>query len=154
MNVKPVKGRAQRIVDPLTAFLRTEAGGGAALIAAAVVALILANSPLSAGYEALWTTDIAVGFGEVAIAQDLRHWVNDCLMAIFFFVISLEVKRELVTGGCVSRGRRRSRWSRLSVARWYRLSCSLSWRAPARSVAGDTHGHRRGLRHRCTRAAR
>jgi NhaA family Na+:H+ antiporter len=97
-----VRGRkepkARRALDPVAEFLRTEAAGGFALLTAAVVALVWVNGGGASGYESLWTTELRLGIGDAAIAEDLRHWVNDGLMAIFFFVISLEVKRELITG--------------------------------------------------------
>ncbi|MDP9070047.1 MAG: Na+/H+ antiporter NhaA [Actinomycetota bacterium] len=79
-------------------FLHTEASGGVVLLVAAGVALLWANSPWRAGYEALWGTELIVRLGRLALAEDLRHWVNDALMAVFFFVVGLEIKRELVVG--------------------------------------------------------
>ncbi|HYI45684.1 MAG TPA: Na+/H+ antiporter NhaA [Actinomycetota bacterium] len=83
---------------PLRAFLDTEAAGGIVLFAATIVALIWANSPASSSYDALWRTDFRIGIGGFELAQDFRHWINDGLMAIFFFVVGLEIKRELVRG--------------------------------------------------------
>jgi NhaA family Na+:H+ antiporter len=83
---------------PLREFLDTEAAGGLVLLAAAGVALVWANSPWSPAYEALWGTELAVEVGRWTLALDLRHWVNDGLMALFFFVVGLEIKRELVAG--------------------------------------------------------
>ena len=65
---------------------------------AAVVALVWANSPWDGAYRALWRTEIRVELANASIAEDLRHWVNDALMTIFFFVVALEIKRELVDG--------------------------------------------------------
>ncbi|MEA2704753.1 MAG: Na+:H+ antiporter, NhaA family, partial [Actinomycetota bacterium] len=79
-------------------FLRTETAGGLVLVVAAVVALVWANSPWAAGYERLWHTQIDLAIGTVGFSGDLRHLVNDGLMALFFFVVGLEIKRELVTG--------------------------------------------------------
>jgi NhaA family Na+:H+ antiporter len=75
-----------------------EASGGIVLVAAAAVALLLANSALSGTYEALVHAELRLGVGELSITEDLQHWVNDALMAIFFFVVGLEIKRELVIG--------------------------------------------------------
>src|SRR5829696_9278380 len=83
---------------PLRDFLHTEAAGGSALVAAAVVALVWANSPWSASYVDLWQTRLVVDLGGHALDLDLRHWINDGLMAVFFFVVALEIKRELVVG--------------------------------------------------------
>jgi NhaA family Na+:H+ antiporter len=86
------------VVRPLQAFLRTEAASGSLVLAGALVALAWANSPWRHAYETLWATDLTVQLGDWVIAHDLRHWVNDGLMAIFFFVVGLEIKREVVTG--------------------------------------------------------
>ena len=96
--VRAAKQRAQRAIDPLTEFLREEAAGGLVLLAATVVALVCANTPVRDAYEELWQTKLTLGSGPVAIREDLRHWVNDALMALFFFVVGLEIKRELVMG--------------------------------------------------------
>ena len=85
--------RVRNAVEPLVEFLREEAAGGLAVLVAAAVALIWANSPAGDGYAAFWERELAIG-----LELDLRHWVNDGLMALFFFVVGLEIKRELVTG--------------------------------------------------------
>jgi NhaA family Na+:H+ antiporter len=79
-------------------FLRTEAAGGVVLLTATVLALAWANSPFRAGYESVWATELRFSIGAFEVSGDLRHWVNDALMAIFFFVVGLEIKREVVTG--------------------------------------------------------
>ncbi|MGH2709142.1 MAG: Na+/H+ antiporter NhaA, partial [Actinomycetota bacterium] len=89
---------ARLIARPVREFLETEVAGGFLLLAATVVALIWANSPLRGIYNRLWGTELALRLGPLALADDLRHWVNDGLMAIFFFVVALEVKREIVRG--------------------------------------------------------
>jgi NhaA family Na+:H+ antiporter len=88
----------RRVVDPLKEFLHAEAAGGLVLLAATVAALGWANSPLANAYEALWGHELALGIGPVVITESLRHWVNDGLITLFFFVVGLEIKRELVTG--------------------------------------------------------
>lgn len=88
----------RRVVDPVKEFLHTEAAGGVFLLAATVVALGWANSPLAAGYQGLWGRELTIGAGPLAVTEDLKHWVNDGLMALFFFVVGLEIKRELVVG--------------------------------------------------------
>lgn len=87
-----------KVVDPLTDFLQDEVAGGLLLLAAAVVAVVWANSPWSDAYFDLWSTHVEVGIGSATIDLSLQHWVNDLLMAVFFFVVGLEIKRELVTG--------------------------------------------------------
>jgi len=86
------------VARPVREFLDTEVAGGVALLAAAAVALIWANSPWSGSYETLLTTELSFNIGSYEIAEDLQHWVNDALMALFFFVVGLEVKRELAHG--------------------------------------------------------
>ncbi len=88
----------RRLLDPLRAFLHAEAAGGVVLAVAAGVALVWANSPLADSYTSLWSHELTLGVGPASLTEDLRHWVNDGLMAVFFFVVGLEVKRELVTG--------------------------------------------------------
>ena len=88
----------RRVVDPVAEFLRAEQGGGIALLLGATAALLWVNLGGAGGYESLWASKLTIGVGDVAITEDLRHWVNDGLMTLFFFLISLEIKRELVTG--------------------------------------------------------
>ena len=89
---------ARYVGRPVAGFLRVEAAGGIVLLLAAVVALVWANSPLAGSYDALWTTDLRLSVGGLDVAEDLRHWVNDGLMVIFFFVVGLEIKYEMVSG--------------------------------------------------------
>jgi NhaA family Na+:H+ antiporter len=79
-------------------FIETEAAAGIVLVAVTAVALVWANSPLQHSYETLWHNTIVVQLGGLRVAEDLRHFVNDGLMALFFFVVALEIKRELVRG--------------------------------------------------------
>ena len=88
----------RRMPRVLRQFLETEAAGGIVLVVAAAVALVWANSPWDGSYRALWETDLTLGLGRWAHTEDLRHWVNDALMTLFFFVVGLEIKRELVRG--------------------------------------------------------
>ena len=80
------------------AFLRHEAAGGVVLLVAAIVALLLSNSPLAWMYDALLDTPVAIRMGTLGIDKPLLLWINDGLMAIFFFLIGLEVKREVLAG--------------------------------------------------------
>ncbi len=79
-------------------FIETEAASGIVLFAVTVVALVWANSPWQHSYETLWHNPIVLQAGGLRIAEDLRHFVNDGLMALFFFVVALEIKREIVRG--------------------------------------------------------
>lgn len=79
-------------------FLHTEAGGSALLLAATAIALVWANSPASDSYDELWETVLTVDLGGHRISEDLRHWVNDGLMVFFFYVVGLEIRRELSLG--------------------------------------------------------
>ncbi|MEO7427906.1 MAG: Na+/H+ antiporter NhaA [Acidimicrobiales bacterium] len=89
---------ARYVVQPVARFLDVEAAGGILLLAATAAALVWANSPWSASYHQLWHTTVAVEAGPLHLSEDLVHWVNDGLMALFFFVVGLEIKRELVAG--------------------------------------------------------
>ncbi len=88
----------QRLVEPIRAFLHVEAASGVVLLLAAVAAVLLANSPLAEDFLALWKAPFAIGLGPLRMEHSLKHWISDALMALFFFVIGLEVKRELVDG--------------------------------------------------------
>ncbi len=90
--------RRSSFVRPLTDFLSAEASGGVAVVFAAAVAMVWANSPWRSAYETLWTTNFGASFGRFGFSMDLRHWVNSGLMTVFFFVVGLEIKRELVEG--------------------------------------------------------
>ena len=100
----PAGGLLARVA-PLGRRLRTEAGGAALLLAATVAALVWANSPWGDSYDTFWHTEIAIRVGGAELALDLQHWVNDGLMTFFFFVVGLEVKRELVLGELADRRR-------------------------------------------------
>lgn len=88
----------RRIPPTVRAFLQTETAGAVVLLAGALIALVWANSPWKDAYESLWSTRLSVGLGDASVSEDLRHWVNEGLMALFFLVVGLEIKRELVAG--------------------------------------------------------
>lgn len=90
--------RLARAAQPIVRFLHIEAAGGILLVVATVVALAWANSPWQAGYEAFWSTRIRIEVGSYVFDEDLVHVMNDLLMAVFFFVVGMEIKRELVVG--------------------------------------------------------
>ena len=87
-----------RFGRPLREFLATEAASGTVLLLAASVALVWANSPWSSAYEQLFGTEVAVGVGRWHLDLHLHEWINDGAMTLFFLVVGLEVKRELVHG--------------------------------------------------------
>ncbi|MFV0308297.1 MAG: Na+/H+ antiporter NhaA [Desertimonas sp.] len=87
-----------RAAQPFVRFSHIEASGGVVLVIATLVALVWANTPWSASYESLWHTEISVEVGSYLFREDLGHLVNDLLMAMFFFVVGMEIKREMVVG--------------------------------------------------------
>ncbi|MFC3551432.1 Na+/H+ antiporter NhaA [Lysobacter cavernae] len=97
---RPLPRRALRA---LSEFFRLEAAGGIMLIAAAALAMIAANSPLSPAYEAFRELPVQVRIGELEIAKPLLLWINDGLMAVFFLLVALEIKRETLSGQLASR---------------------------------------------------
>src|ERR671918_470440 len=88
----------RRLTTPLRDFLATENASAVILLAATVTALAWGNSPWSGGYEGLWSTHVEIGVGGSRLSLELREWVNDGLMALFFFVVGLEIRRELDMG--------------------------------------------------------
>lgn len=101
---RPRRVVVRRVLSPLVQFLHTEVAGGALLLGASVLALLWANSPWSEGYHHFWHHMVTIGPDGHAIRLDLKDWVGDGLMTIFFLVVGLEIKREL-TGGHLA-GRR------------------------------------------------
>jgi NhaA family Na+:H+ antiporter len=89
---------ARLVARPVREFMDTEAASGIVLLAATLVALIWANSPAGGSYERFWSTEFSLRVGSLGIRDDLRHLINDGLMTLFFFVVGLEIKRELVAG--------------------------------------------------------
>jgi NhaA family Na+:H+ antiporter len=87
-----------KLTAPLRRFLHVEASGGIVLLAATAVALFLANSQWADSFLSLWKTEFSIGLGNFQMSYSLKHWINDGLMAIFFFTVGLEVKREIVLG--------------------------------------------------------
>lgn len=90
------------LVRPFQQFAAREAAGGILLLLCSVAALVWANSPWASIYEALWHTKATIGVGGLTVGRDLHFFVNDGLMAIFFFVVGLEIKRELLVGELTS----------------------------------------------------
>jgi NhaA family Na+:H+ antiporter len=87
------------VLRPAQRFAETEASGAVVMLVAAVIAVVWANSPWQDSYFELWGTELSIELGHLAhIDLDLQGWVNDGLMAIFFFVVALEIKRELTSG--------------------------------------------------------
>jgi NhaA family Na+:H+ antiporter len=82
----------------LNLFVGTEARSAIPLLGATAAALVWVNSPWLASYEALWSTSLSVQVGEAELSKDLRHWVNDGLMTLFFLVVGLEISRQLKLG--------------------------------------------------------
>jgi len=97
-NRRPV----DRIKRPFDEFTRSKSAGGIVLLAAVVAAMVWANSPQSASYFALWETHFSVGFEGAVVDQSLLHWINDGLMAVFFLLVGLEIKREVLVGELAS----------------------------------------------------
>src|SRR5215211_4198377 len=85
-------------LSPLDSFVRTSVSGIGLLLLGTALALLMANTAMSDTYEQFWETTLTVGIGDAGITESLRHWVNDGLMALFFFIVGLEIKREVLVG--------------------------------------------------------
>jgi NhaA family Na+:H+ antiporter len=94
--------RLAPFLRPVAAFLSAESAGGLVLMASAVAALAWANSPWGHGYHDFWHATVTVGVGGAAHAMSVQHWVNDGLMVVFFLLVGLEIKRELLFGELAS----------------------------------------------------
>lgn len=101
-RITPQKTPMVTLARPFQEFAARETSGGVLLLACTLVALVWANSPLAHHYTALWHTHFTVGLGSFNLNKELHFWVNDALMALFFFVVGLEIKRELLAGELAS----------------------------------------------------
>ena len=100
VSAAPFSGRTawtRNLQTPLRAFLQTETGSAAVLLCGVVAALLWANADL-ASYERVWSTTLSIRIGGAGVSQDLRGWIDTGLMALFFFVIGLEARREFDLG--------------------------------------------------------
>ncbi len=115
-------------MSPFEEFARGESAGGIALIGAALLAIVWANSPWAPGYFALREVSFGVGLGGWSLEKPLLLWINDGLMALFFFLVGLEIKREVSVGELAN-----PRDAALAVvAAW------AGWSSPPRSTRPST----------------
>jgi len=94
----PLEKVFDKIVSPFEEFIHRETTSGMLLMGCAIIALVVANSPLLHAYEQLLHIPIGISLGEYGLEKSLHHWINDGLMALFFFVVGLEIKREILVG--------------------------------------------------------
>src|SRR5919107_1662623 len=92
----------ERVLAPFQRFVHTESASGVVLLACTALALAWANSPWSASYEHLWETRLSLALGPWSFQMTLHHLINDGLMAVFFFLVGLEIKREMLAGELAS----------------------------------------------------
>src|SRR6516225_8343681 len=86
------------LASPFVRFAKMEAASGILLLAGTVAALVWANSPWEQSYHALWNEHVSIGFGKFVLAETRLEWINDGLMSVFFFLVGLEIKREVLIG--------------------------------------------------------
>ncbi len=94
----PARRAVARILRPIERFLHVEASSGVVLLVAAVVALVWANSPYADSYERFWHAPVILGIGSFTSTTNVHFWINDGLMVVFFFVVGLEIRREIHEG--------------------------------------------------------
>lgn len=92
----------ERLMSPFREFLQQETSSGILLLSLTVIALLWANSPWRESYASIWNTKLTIGYGGFELSKALILWINDGLMAIFFFVVGLEIKREVLIGELAS----------------------------------------------------
>lgn len=98
MVIEKTKEAVKEIISPFNRFLKIESSGGIILIFATILALVWANSGFSSSYFDFLHFPISIGAGDLLLDKTLHHWINDGLMALFFFVVGLEIKREVISG--------------------------------------------------------
>jgi NhaA family Na+:H+ antiporter len=86
------------LINPTKRFINNSTTSGILLFTSAFIALIISNSPWAEAYHHLWEVEFSIGFNGNNIVKSLHHWINDGLMAVFFFVVGLELKREIIAG--------------------------------------------------------
>lgn len=86
------------LIIPVMRFINNSTTSGILLFTSAIIALFLANSPFQEAYHSFWEHTFSIGFDEYIVSKSLHHWINDGLMSVFFFVIGLELKREIMAG--------------------------------------------------------
>ncbi|MGV6817107.1 MAG: Na+/H+ antiporter NhaA [Thiotrichales bacterium] len=94
----PLEKVFSKVMTPFEEFIHHETTAGLLLMGCAVIALVIANSPLAYSYSHLLHTHVTFGFGDFVLDKTLHHWINDGLMTLFFFVVGLEIKREVLAG--------------------------------------------------------
>jgi NhaA family Na+:H+ antiporter len=93
-----MKTLLEQILRPFEEFFKHQVAGGLVLLAVTALALLLANAPWSNHYFSFWQLQLTIGVPPLALSKSLSHWINDGLMAVFFFVVGLEIKREFLAG--------------------------------------------------------
>jgi len=101
-NSITVEAPIERLLSPFQQFAKRSSAGGIVLLVCAVLALFWANSPVAESYFRLWNTPVEIRFGNLKLDKPLLLWINDGLMAIFFFLVGMEIKRELLVGELAS----------------------------------------------------
>ena len=97
-NLAPLEKSFKKILDPLEEFVHDETSGGLLLMACAVLAMVMANTGLANVYDGVLQTRFTVQLANYSVSHTVHHWINDGLMALFFFVVGLEIKREVLVG--------------------------------------------------------
>src|ERR1700690_1015437 len=86
------------LISPFVSFAKMEASSGLLLMAATIAALIWANSPWEHSYHVLWGAQVSIGFDRFVLSESRQEWINDGLMSVFFFLVGIEIKREVLIG--------------------------------------------------------
>ncbi len=98
MYPNPLEAGVERVLTPFNDFIRDQTTGSVLLIVSTVIALIIANSPLAQDYENFLAMHARICLGDWTLKMSVQHWINDGLMSLFFFVLGLEIKREILVG--------------------------------------------------------